>query len=215
MVGIPYCKSPPTLSFLSKTVTKWPALFSWLAHARPAGPDPTMATLLLVRLVGTSGTIQPWIVVRNIFWVLFEKIYSYRFQGVVNDGALDVLDSDTWFGDTEYTGGFAGAGQTLPVNSGSCWSAAADSMPASTGSGTPAGSIWGWCCPRDNHESLIDRRGHHTPYTWRPGRADLCAHGQSCRSLPSLSCASRQGGTASFPSRISWNLKMTDKDVDK
>ena len=43
----------------SKTVTAWPARASCWAAARPAGPEPTTATVLPVRVAGGSGTTQP------------------------------------------------------------------------------------------------------------------------------------------------------------
>ena len=46
-------------SLFSNTVTLWPARFSWAAAARPAGPEPMMATFFHVRAAGASGTIQP------------------------------------------------------------------------------------------------------------------------------------------------------------
>ncbi len=46
-------------SDFSNTVTLWPARLSCAAAARPAGPEPTMATFFHVRVGGGSGTIQP------------------------------------------------------------------------------------------------------------------------------------------------------------
>ena len=43
----------------SNTVTVWPARFSCAAAARPAGPDPTIATFLPVRFSGGSATTHP------------------------------------------------------------------------------------------------------------------------------------------------------------
>ena len=45
MLGMPYMSRPPMRSARSKTVTAWPARFSWAAQARPAGPLPMTATL--------------------------------------------------------------------------------------------------------------------------------------------------------------------------
>src|SRR5256885_16736279 len=59
MFGIPYMSSPPMRSARSKTVTQWPARLSWAAAARPAGPEPTTAARLPVRLLGASGWTQP------------------------------------------------------------------------------------------------------------------------------------------------------------
>lgn len=57
--GIPYIRSPPIRSFRSYTVTRCPALFSWSAQARPAGPEPMMAIFFPVRNEGGLGAIQP------------------------------------------------------------------------------------------------------------------------------------------------------------
>lgn len=46
-------------SFRSYTVTLCPALFSWSAQARPAGPDPMIATLFPVLNEGGFGFIHP------------------------------------------------------------------------------------------------------------------------------------------------------------
>lgn len=53
--GIPNRSSPPTFSSRSYTVTEWPALLSCSAAAKPAGPEPTMATVLPVRERGFFG----------------------------------------------------------------------------------------------------------------------------------------------------------------
>mmetsp|Transcript_22992 Transcript_22992/g.38480 ORF Transcript_22992/g.38480 Transcript_22992/m.38480 type:complete len:207 (-) Transcript_22992:5475-6095(-) len=59
MLGMPYIMSPPQRSERSYTVTMCPALLSWSAAAIPEGPEPTMATVLPVRVSGGRGTIQP------------------------------------------------------------------------------------------------------------------------------------------------------------
>ena len=46
-------------SDFSKTVTEWPARLSWSAAARPAGPEPTTATFLQVRVAGVRGVTHP------------------------------------------------------------------------------------------------------------------------------------------------------------
>ena len=46
---------PPPASSRSNTVTECPARFSCCAHASPAGPDPTTATLRPLRLAGGSA----------------------------------------------------------------------------------------------------------------------------------------------------------------
>ena len=52
MFGMPYISSPPMRPARSYTVTRCPARFSWSAAARPAGPLPTTATVLPVRVSG-------------------------------------------------------------------------------------------------------------------------------------------------------------------
>ena len=52
MLGMPYMRSPPILSARSYTVTVCPAWLSCAALANPAGPEPTTATFLPVRVSG-------------------------------------------------------------------------------------------------------------------------------------------------------------------
>ena len=59
MLGIPYVKSPPILSSLSKTVTLCPLLFNWSAAARPEGPEPIIAIFLPVLIVGGLEFANP------------------------------------------------------------------------------------------------------------------------------------------------------------
>mmetsp|Transcript_71799 Transcript_71799/g.198196 ORF Transcript_71799/g.198196 Transcript_71799/m.198196 type:complete len:225 (+) Transcript_71799:629-1303(+) len=61
MLGTPYIMRPPKRSARSYTVTEWPILFSSSAAARPAGPEPTIATRLPVLTGGGLGTIQPFL----------------------------------------------------------------------------------------------------------------------------------------------------------
>ena len=49
-LGIPNLSKPPIYSSFSNTVTSYPRLFSWLAAASPAGPEPMTATFLPLRL---------------------------------------------------------------------------------------------------------------------------------------------------------------------
>lgn len=99
IVGMPYCSSPPILSFLSNTVTVWPALFSWWAAANPAGPDPTTATFRPVLLVGGWGTIQPC---SNAWSIIAHSIF------LIVTGGSEIPKTHA---------PSQGAGQTLPVNS--------------------------------------------------------------------------------------------------
>ena len=55
MFGIPYRRSPPTRSLLSKTVTSCPRLFRSWAAASPEGPLPTTATFFPVLTFGTTS----------------------------------------------------------------------------------------------------------------------------------------------------------------
>ncbi|MCU0256282.1 MAG: hypothetical protein MUF60_06035 [Vicinamibacterales bacterium] len=100
MFGMPYISSPPTRSARSKTVTVWPALLSCAAAARPAGPEPTMATRLPVRVAGGSGTIQP---------------SSNARSTIAHSIALIVTGS--WSRPSVHEPSH-GAGHTRPVNSG-------------------------------------------------------------------------------------------------
>ncbi len=56
--GMPYRSSPPMRSSRSKTATVWPARVSCWAAASPAGPDPTIATVLPVSRSGGCGCTQ-------------------------------------------------------------------------------------------------------------------------------------------------------------
>mmetsp|Transcript_18873 Transcript_18873/g.47876 ORF Transcript_18873/g.47876 Transcript_18873/m.47876 type:complete len:327 (-) Transcript_18873:5192-6172(-) len=100
MLGTPYIMRPPMRSARSNTVTSWPILFSWSAAARPAGPEPTTATLRPVRTLGGRGVIQP------------------------SSNALSMMDASTLLMDTGFSmmpsthAPSHGAGHTRPVNSG-------------------------------------------------------------------------------------------------
>ena len=99
IVGIPYCNNPPILSFLSNTVTVWPALFNWWAAANPAGPDPITATNRPVLLVGGWGTTQPC---SNAWSIMAHSIF------LIVTGGSEIPRTHA---------PSQGAGQTLPVNS--------------------------------------------------------------------------------------------------
>ena len=60
MFGIPYIRSPPGRSELSKTVTECPRRFSISAQASPEGPEPTTATRFPERISGILGFIRPF-----------------------------------------------------------------------------------------------------------------------------------------------------------
>ena len=87
-------------SLRSKTVTQWPALLSWAAQARPAGPEPTTATRLPVRVSGGSGTTQPSSKPLSMM--------AHSMFLIVTGGALMPSTHAPSHG----------AGQTRPVNSG-------------------------------------------------------------------------------------------------
>ena len=55
MFGMPYIKSPPALSSLSKTVTLCPRRLSQSATASPLGPEPITAIFFPLRVLGTSA----------------------------------------------------------------------------------------------------------------------------------------------------------------
>ena len=84
----------------SKTVTRWPARFSCSAAASPAGPEPTTATFLPVRVAGGSGATQPSSNARSM---------------IVTSTALIVTGSSLMPSTQEPS---HGAGQRRPVNSG-------------------------------------------------------------------------------------------------
>ena len=100
MFGMPYVSSPPTRSSRSYTVTVCPAELSCWAAAMPAGPLPTTATVLPVRVSGGSARTQPSSQPRS-------AMETSMFL-IVTGG--DVIPS------TQLPS--HGAGQTRPVNSG-------------------------------------------------------------------------------------------------
>mmetsp|Transcript_19113 Transcript_19113/g.60011 ORF Transcript_19113/g.60011 Transcript_19113/m.60011 type:complete len:294 (+) Transcript_19113:956-1837(+) len=100
MEGMPYIKRPPPRSARSMTRTRWPARLSCCAAARPAGPEPTMATRRPVRCCGGCGRIQP-----------LEKPCSMMASSVVLIATGFSLMPRT-------QASSQGAGQVVPVNSG-------------------------------------------------------------------------------------------------
>ena len=84
----------------SYTVTLWPALLSCAAAARPAGPEPTTATLLPVLVCGGFGTTQPSAKPRSMMAISMFLI--------VTGGSVMPSTQEPSHG----------AGQTRPVNSG-------------------------------------------------------------------------------------------------
>ncbi len=100
ILGIPYIRRPPMRSSLSYTVIWWPAELSCAAAARPAGPDPTMATCFCVLELGGLGLTQPS---RNP-----RSIIAISMFLIVTAGELIPKTHDP----------SQGAGQTRPVNSG-------------------------------------------------------------------------------------------------
>ena len=100
MLGIPYISRPPMRSARSYTVTQWPARLSWAAQAKPAGPEPTTATFLPVRLSGGSGTIQP----------------TSKPLSTMAHSTLLIVTGGALIPTTQAPS--QGAGQTRPVNSG-------------------------------------------------------------------------------------------------
>mmetsp|Transcript_24639 Transcript_24639/g.63137 ORF Transcript_24639/g.63137 Transcript_24639/m.63137 type:complete len:246 (-) Transcript_24639:1782-2519(-) len=100
MLGTPYIMSPPARSARSYTVTSWPALLSWSAAARPAGPLPTTATRLPVRCMGGAGAIQP----------------SSHALSLMACSMVLMATGDSLMPSTQLPS--QGAGHTRPVNSG-------------------------------------------------------------------------------------------------
>ena len=74
----------------SNTVTVWPARFNKSAAAKPAGPDPTIATFFPVRRAGGDATIQP------------------SSESPIHDRDFDLLDRDRIRVDSQNTGALAG-----------------------------------------------------------------------------------------------------------
>mmetsp|Transcript_5348 Transcript_5348/g.17312 ORF Transcript_5348/g.17312 Transcript_5348/m.17312 type:complete len:337 (-) Transcript_5348:5050-6060(-) len=100
MLGTPYMMRPPTRSARSNTVTRWPALLSWSAQARPAGPEPMTATFLPVRVAGGRGTIQP----------------SSKALSMMEHSMFLIVTGCSMMPSTQAPS--QGAGHTRPVNSG-------------------------------------------------------------------------------------------------
>ena len=100
ILGIPYISRPPTRSLRSNTVTEWPLLFSWSAAASPAGPEPTTATFLPVRMEGGFGRAYP---------------QSYAFSIMARSFSFTVTGSPFR---PQVHAASQGAGHTLDVNSG-------------------------------------------------------------------------------------------------
>ena len=100
MLGMPYMRRPPRRSSRSKTVTVCPRRLSRSAAARPAGPEPTTATVLSDLAAGIRGSMSPW-----------EKAFSM----MVSSFSLMV----TLWPFMPHTQAVShSAGQTRPVNSG-------------------------------------------------------------------------------------------------
>ena len=100
ILGMPYMSRPPMRLSRSYTVTLWPDLFSCAAAARPAGPEPTTATVLPLRDSGGCGLTQP-----------FSKplsMMAFSMFLMVTGGSVEPSTQDP----------SQGAGQTRPVNSG-------------------------------------------------------------------------------------------------
>mmetsp|Transcript_61284 Transcript_61284/g.114611 ORF Transcript_61284/g.114611 Transcript_61284/m.114611 type:complete len:209 (-) Transcript_61284:1-627(-) len=100
MEGIPYISSPPGRSALSMTSTRCPARFNCCAAAKPAGPEPMMATRRPVRCKGGCGFTQP-----------FEKPYS-----MIDNSVVLMATGFSLMPRTQASS--HGAGQVVPVNSG-------------------------------------------------------------------------------------------------
>ena len=89
---------PPILSSFSKTTAVCPAQLSCCAAASPAGPLPTMATLLPVRISGGVGLGDD----------------PSLLEGPVDDGELYLLDGDGLVVDGEDARGLARGGAEHP-----------------------------------------------------------------------------------------------------
>src|SRR5690606_15903333 len=98
--GIPYRSNPPMLLFFSYTVTWCPALFNWAAAAKPAGPEPIIATFFPVLVCGGLGFMYPS---SKAFSAIDFSMYSIATGGLLIPKTQELSQ---------------GAGQILPVNSG-------------------------------------------------------------------------------------------------
>ena len=87
-------------SLFSKTVTVCPARLSCCAAARPAGPDPTIATERPVRRSGRTGWIQP----------------SFQPRRAISHSICLMVTASSLIPSTQAAS--HGAGQSSPVHSG-------------------------------------------------------------------------------------------------
>mmetsp|Transcript_53404 Transcript_53404/g.169818 ORF Transcript_53404/g.169818 Transcript_53404/m.169818 type:complete len:240 (+) Transcript_53404:1053-1772(+) len=141
MLGTPYIMSPPMRSARSYTVTEWPILLSWSAAARPAGPEPTIATFLPVRTAGGRGTIQP-----------FSKPLSmivHSIDLIVTAGSMMPSTHEPSHG----------AGHTRPVNSGKLL---VSSRRSRARRHSPL-------CTRSFHSGILFPRGQPESFWWQKG----------------------------------------------
>lgn len=92
MFGIPYIRSPPGRSELSKTVTECPRRFSISAQASPEGPEPTTGNAL-------SGA-----------YFRYSRFYKTFFKAVFDYVKLVVADCDRVAVQSAGAGGFAERG---------------------------------------------------------------------------------------------------------
>ena len=98
--GIPYRSNPPILSARSYTTTVCPARVSCCAAARPAGPDPTTATVLPDNRSGINGTTR----------------FSKKASSIVRSSTCLMVTASALIATTQAVS--QGAGHNLPVNSG-------------------------------------------------------------------------------------------------
>jgi len=66
--GIPKVNKPPIFSYLSYTKGFIPFLTRTSAHAKPAGPDPTIPTFKLVLLTPDKSGLQPWFSASSVMY---------------------------------------------------------------------------------------------------------------------------------------------------
>ncbi len=121
-------------SLRSSTVTQWPARLSCSAAASPAGPEPTTATFLPVRITGGSGATHP----------------SSKARSMIETSTALIVTGSSLMPSTHEPS--HGAGHRRPVNSGKLLVACRRSMASrqwsrytrSFQSGTmlPSGQPW-------------------------------------------------------------------------
>src|SRR5690349_11390897 len=167
-------------SLFSNKVTSCPARASCCAHASPAGPEPTTATLFPVLRCGTCGPIQPSLHPLSTIACSIDLIVT---------GSLLMLSTHA---------ASHGAGQTRPVNSGKLlveWSTASASRQRlrytrsfQSGMMLLTGQpVWQNAMPQSMHRApcfpISSSESGRTNSLWTLMRSATGAYGRSRRSI--------------------------------